>query len=152
MKSIIIMLLVALIAASLISFGPASAETPRYLEITEMTMEPQGPHISFNVEYKLDPFAKVYVLFMGSGNIEPAIKDMFYDFKEIEIISIKENHARVLAYNVGYQDDDIKDVFFYDSYMLGATVGNLIVFPDSKNPERLYNVASTPNVFMRAAN
>jgi len=152
MKRIIIMLLVALIASSLISFGPASADSLRYLKITEMTMEPQGPHVSFNVEYKLDPVAKVYVLFMGSGNIEPAIKDMFYDFDEIEIISIKENHAKVLVYNVGYQDDDIEGVFFYDSYMLGATVDTLIVFPYSNNPERLYNVTSTPNVFMRPAN
>ena len=151
MKRIIIMLLLALIATSLISFGPASADSPRYLHITEMTMEPQGPHASFTVEYELDFIARLYVLFLGSGNIEPAINDMFYDFDEIKIISIKENHAKVLAYNVGYQDDDIGGVYFYDSYMLGATVDTFIVFPDSENPERLYNVALTPNVFMRPA-
>jgi len=152
MKRIIIMLLATLIATSLIYFGPANAETPRYLRITEMTMEPQGPHASFTVEYELDLFATIYVLFLGSGNIEPAINEMFYDFDEIKIISIKENHAKVLAYNVGYQDNDIDGVFFYDSYILGATVDTFIVFPGSENPERLYNVASTPNVFMRPAN
>ncbi len=151
MKRIIIMLMVALIAASLISFGPASADSPRYLRITEMTMEPQGPHASFTVEYELGLFAKIYVLFLGSGNIEPAINYMFYDFDEIKIISVQENHAKVLAYNVGYQDNDIRGVFFYDSHMLGATVDTFIVFPGSENPERLYNVASTPNVFMRPA-
>ncbi|MCL7412212.1 MAG: hypothetical protein M8353_01155, partial [ANME-2 cluster archaeon] len=67
-------------------------------------MEPQGPNVSFTVEYDLDFIARLYVLFLGSGNIEPAINDLFYDFDEIEIISIKENHARVMAYNVGYQD------------------------------------------------
>ena len=86
MKRIIIMLLLALIATSLISFGPASADSPRYLHITEMTMEPQGPHASFTVEYELDFIARLYVLFLGSGNIEPAINNMFYDFDEIKII------------------------------------------------------------------
>ena len=149
MKRMILMLLVALIATSLISFGPASADSPRYLHITEMTMEPQGPHASFTLDYELDLFARLYVLFLGSGNIEPAVKDLFYDFDEIKIISVKENHAQVLAYNIGYQDNDIDGVFFYDSYKLGATVDTFIVFPGSENSERLYNVASTPNVFMR---
>jgi len=149
MKRIIIILLVALIASSLSSFGPASADSPRYLHIIEMTMEPQGPHASFTVEYELDFIAQLYVLFLGSGNIEPAINDLFYDFDDIKIISIKENQARVLAHNVGYKDDDIGGVFFYDSYVLGAQVDTFIVFPGSENPERLYNVASTPNVFMR---
>lgn len=149
MKHITIILLAALIATSLISFGPASADSPRYLHITEITMEPQGPHASFTVKYELDLIAQIYVLFLGSGNIQPAINDMFYDFDDIKIISIKENHARILAYNVGYQDNDISGVYFYDSHMLGATVDTFIVFPESENPEQLYNVKSTPNVFMR---
>ncbi len=149
MKRIIIMLLVALIATSLSSFGPASADSPRYLHITEMTMEPQGPHASFTVEYEPNFIAKIYVLFLGSRNFEPAINELFSDFDEIKIISIKENQAQVLAYNVGYKDDDIDGFYLYYPIVLGATVDTFIVFPSSENPERLYNVASTPNVFMR---
>lgn len=149
MRLLIGMVLVSLITASIISFIPARADSPRYLHITEITMEPQGSNVSFTVEYNLDFIARLYVLFLGSGNIEPAINDLFYDFEEIKIISIKENHARVMAYNVGYQDEDIEGVFFYDSHKLGTTVDTFIVFPGKANPERFYGVSSTPNVFKR---
>ncbi|MBW6518242.1 MAG: hypothetical protein K0A89_07045 [ANME-2 cluster archaeon] len=149
MKRMILLVLVLFNATLLISPGPASADSPRYLHITEISMQPQGSNVSFTVEYRLDFIARLYVLFLGSGNIEPAMTDLFYDFDDIKIISIKENHARVMAYNVGYQDEDIEGVFFYDSHKLGSTVDTFIMFPGKENPEMLYNVASTPNVFFR---
>ena len=148
MNRTILLLMAALLAASFIFPGPASAETPRYLHITEMTMEPEGSDATFTVNYELDIIARLYVLFMGSGSIEPAINDLFYDFDNTQVISIKENQAQVKVYGVGYQDDAISGVYFYDSHILGTTVDTFILFPDSANPERLYNVASTPNVFM----
>ncbi|MDF1558333.1 MAG: hypothetical protein P1P80_09210 [ANME-2 cluster archaeon] len=149
MNRTILLLTTGLLITSFIFPGPASADLPRYLHINEMTMEPKGPDAIFSVDYELDIIARLYVLFLGSGSIEPAIKDMFYDFDEIQIISIKENHAQVMVYNIGYQDNEIEGIYFYDSHRLGDTVDTFILFPNSENPERFYNVASTPNVFMR---
>ena len=148
MNSRIILLITGLLLSSIIfTTGTASAEPPRYFHVNSVTMNPEGPDVRFTVKYELDIIAKMYVLFLGTRSIEPAIHDLFYDFDNIRVISVRDNSAEIIAYNVGYQDNEIGGIYFYDSHMLGATADEFILFPYSANPERLQNADSTPNTF-----
>ena len=151
MNSRIIVLITGLLLSSIfLTAGNAlAADSPRYIHFNSITMNPEGPDISFTVEYELDPIAKVYVLLLGTRNIESAIHGLFYNFDDIQVTSLRDDSAEIVAYNVGYQDDEIGGIYFYDSHMLGATVDEFILFPNSDNPERLQNVDLTPNTFLQ---
>ena len=148
-RRIIVLITGLLLSSIFLTAGNALADSPRYIHFNSITMNPEGPDVRFTVEYELDPIAKMYVLLLGTRSIEHAIYDLFYNFDDIKVISVRDDSAEIVAYNVGYQDDKINGIYFYDSHMLGATVDEFILFPNSKNPEHLQNVYSTPNTFLQ---
>jgi len=111
-------------------------------------MELDGPDATFTVDYELDIVARIYVLFLGSGNIEPAINDIFYDFGDYKIVNVRDNYAVVIANNVSYKDpDQIGNFYFHDAHDLGVRVDTFnLVFPTGIT--RTFNdVSSTTNTF-----
>jgi hypothetical protein len=132
----------------ILASGHASAELPRYLHVTTVTMELNGTSAAFTVDYELDIIAKLYVLFLGSGSIEPVIQDLFVYFDDVKVTSSMQNHALVTAANVFYQDPaEPNNFYFHDSHQLGATVDKFIlVFPKGTR-RTLLNVSATPNIF-----
>jgi len=132
----------------ILASGQASAEPPRYLHVTTVTMELNGTNATFTVDYELDIVAKFYVLFLGSGSIEPVIQELFINFDDVKVISTMENHALVTAANVSYQDPaQQNNYYFHDSHQLGTTVDTLIlVFPKGTR-RTLLDVSATPNIF-----
>lgn len=133
--------------------GTAYAEAPRYIKVTSITMELDGPDATFTVEYKLDIVAKLYVLLLGSGNIEPAIKDIFKDFDNIQIISLQGNNAKVKCFNISYKDPaqsgDL-DLYFHDSHKLGTVVDTFVLVYPSGITKEYFMVSATPNTFYPA--
>ena len=137
-----------LMLLALFSLGTAGAEPSRYLDVYHITMELDGPDAKFTVHYELDIIAQLYVLFLGSGNIEPSIEDIFYDFNDIQVISIRKNYAVVEALNVSYMDPEQKGaVYFHDSHPLGTNVETLEVQFPSGVSRTFSDVSATPNVF-----
>ena len=149
MNSRIILLITGLLLSSIfLTVGTASAEPPRYLEVKSITMTLEGQDATFNIKYKLDAIAKVYVLLLGTGSIEPAIYGLFDDFDNIQILSVREDNAVVKVRNVSYQDPEQGgNILFHDSHNLGTTVEAFtIVFPSGA--ERTFSdVSTTPNTF-----
>jgi hypothetical protein len=144
---IIIGLLVSIIII-ILSSSTASAETPRYLHVNSITMELDGPDATFTVDYELDIVAKIYVLFLGSGNIEPAINDIFFDFDNYKIVNVRDNYAVVIANDISYKDpSQIGNFYFHDAHDLGVRVDTFnLVFPTGIT--RTFNdVSSTKNTF-----
>jgi len=152
MNSRIILLITGLVLSSIfLTVGAASAETPRYLQVESITMTLEGPDATFNIEYELDMIARMYVLFLGTGSIEPAIYDIFSDFNDIQVLSVREDNAVVKVRNVSYHDPEQGGkIFFHDSHNLGITVDTFIlVFPSGV--ERTFSdVSTTPNTFFEA--
>jgi hypothetical protein len=152
MNSRIILLITGMLLSSIfLTAGAASAEPPRYLEVKSITMTLEGPDATFNIKYELDMIAKVYVLLLGTGSIEPAIYDIFDDFDNIQVLSVREDNAVVKVMNVSYQDPEQGgNMFFHDSHNLGTTVDIFkLVFPSGA--ERIfYDVSNTPNTFYQA--
>ncbi len=152
MNSRIILLITGLVLSSIfLTVGAASAEPPRYLQVRSITMTLEGQDATFNIEYELDMIARMYVLFLGTGSIEPAIYDIFSDFNDIQVLSVREDNAVVKVRNVSYHDPEQGgNILFHDSHNLGITVDNFIlVFPSGV--ERTFsNVSTTPNTFFEA--
>ncbi len=149
MNSRIILLITGLLLSSIfMTVGTASAEPPRYLEVKSITMTLEGQDATFNIEYKLDQIARVYVFLLGTGSLESAIYGMFKDFDNIEVLSVREDNAVVKVTNVSYQDPEQGgNILFHDSHNLGTNVGAFtIVFPSGA--ERTFSdVSTTPNTF-----
>ena len=152
MNSRIILLITGLVLSSIfLTVGAASAETPRYLQVRYITMTLEGQDATFNIEYELDIIARMYVLFLGTGSLELAIYDIFSDFNDIQVLSVREDNAVVKVRNVSYHDlEQGGNIFFHDSHNLGITVDKFIlVFPSGV--ERTFsNVSTTPNTFFEA--
>jgi hypothetical protein len=152
MNSRIILLITGLVLSSIfITVGAASAETPRYLQVRSITMTLEGQDATFNIEYELDMIARMYVLFLGTGSIEPAIYDIFNDFDNIQVLSVREDNAVVKVRNVSYHDPEQGgNILFHDSHNLGIIVDTFtLVFPSGV--ERTFsNVSTTPNTFFEA--
>ena len=152
MNSRIILLIAGLLLSSIfLTTGTVSAEQPRYIHVNSITMTLEGPDATFNIEYELDMIARVYVMFLGTGSIEPAIYDIFSDFNDIQVLSVREDNAVVKVRNVSYHDPEQGgDIFFHDSHNLGITVDTFIlVFPSGV--ERTFsNVSTTQNTFFEA--
>ena len=111
-------------------------------------MELDGPDATFTVNYELDIVARIYVLFLGSGNIEPAINEIFYDFGDYKIVNVRNNYAVVIANNVSYIDpNQIGNFYFHDSIDLGVRVDTFnLVFPTGIK-RTFKDVSSTTNTF-----
>lgn len=152
MNSRIILLITGLLLSSIfLTTGTVSAEQPRYIHVNSITMTLEGPDATFNIEYELDMIARVYVMFLGTGSIEPAIYDIFSDFNDIQVLSVREDNAVVKVRNVSYHDPEQGgNIFFHDSHNLGITVDTFIlVFPSGV--ERTFsNVSTTQNTFFEA--
>ena len=152
MNSRIILLITGLLLSSIfITVGTASAEPPRYLQVDSITMTLEGPDATFNIEYELDMIARVYVLFLGTGSIEPAIYGLFDDFDNIQVLSVREDSAVVKVMNVSYHDPEQGgNMFFHDSHNLGITVDTFILLFPSGIKRTFSDVSTTPNTFFEA--
>ncbi len=152
MNSRIILLITGLFLSSIfLTVGTASAEPPRYLEVKSITMTLEGPDATFYIKYKMNMIAKIYVLFLGTGSIEPAISDIFNDFDNVEVLSVREDNALVKVRNVSYHDPGQGgNMFFHDSHNLGIIVNDFtLIFPSGV--ERTFSdVSTTPNTFFEA--
>jgi hypothetical protein len=152
MNSRIILLVTGLLLSSIfLTVGTASADPPRYLHVESITMTLEGPDATFNIEFELDIIAQMYVLFLGTGSIKSAIYDIFDDFDNVEVLSVRKDGAVVKVRNVSYHDPKQGgNMFFHDSHNLGTIVDTFkLVFPSGV--ERIfYDVSTTPNTFFEA--
>lgn len=149
MNSRIILLITGLLLSSIfLTAGNASAEPSRYLQVKSITMTFEGQDATLNVEYKLDTIAQVYVFLLGTGSIEPAIYNLFDDFDNIQVLSVREDNAVVKVMNVSYHDPEQEgNLLFHDSHNLGTTVDTFIVVYPSGEERTFSDVSATPNTF-----
>ena len=152
MNSRIILLITGLLLSSMfMTVGTASAEPPRYLEVKSITMTLEGQDATFNIEYELDPIARVYVFLLGTGSLESAMYGMFEDFDNIEVLSVREDNAVVKVTNVSYQDPEQGgNILFHDSHNLGTTVKTFILIFPSGVKRTFSDISTTPNTFFEA--
>lgn len=140
-------------AVMLICVAPL-ATGAEYLYIKDVTMHLNDGEATFEVNYTLETFTKLYVLAMGCKYIEPNLLSIFSNFSGVRVIKAGPDGAKLLAsgagkYNSGY--------YLFDSRPFGPAnrpdgeriAKFTVVYPEGR-ARTFYNVSTTQNVFCEA--
>jgi len=142
---------IALIISSVLLAAKLSPEVStdqfkegKYIHINSMVIQFNKTDANVNVEYRLSPFAEVYIFLFGSKNLEPKIKEIFADFKVIKIWNIGSNSASLQVTNISRKSDQY---YLHESRKFGVQPDVLtFVYPDGTR-RNIQNPKSTPNAF-----
>ncbi|HOO53999.1 MAG TPA: hypothetical protein PLM24_08150 [Methanothrix sp.] len=147
MRSVKVAHLVVLLAIFVSAF-PSSAERGReYIQVQEVTMSLEGGDAVFDVSFDLDPFAKLYVLALGTKYIEPELVGLFSGFDNVTVRRTEPHRAVLVSKGAG----DFKSGYYlYDSRGLSHQVPKLTVVYPERLSRTFYKVSATPSVFSEA--
>lgn len=115
-----------------------------YFEVNDVTMTLIGGDALFELNYTLDSFAKLYVLALGAGSIEPDLKSLFKSYGDVKTIRADPDSAALLVKGAGKSNTGY---YLFDSRPLGGRVAKFTVVYPGGLSRTFYNVTSTPNVF-----
>ncbi len=115
-----------------------------YFEVNDITMTLTGGDAVFELNYTLDSFAKLYVLALGAGYIEPDLESLFKSYSDVKTIRADPNSAVLKVKDAGKNSSGY---YLFDSRPLGSRVAKFTVVYPGGLSRSFYNVTSTPNVF-----
>jgi hypothetical protein len=147
MRSLKVALLVALLVTSVLA-TPSSADRGReYIKVQEVTMSLLDGDAVFDVSFDLDPFAKLYVLALGTKYIEPELISLFSDFDNVTVTKTEPHRAVLVSKGAG---EFRSGYYLYDSRHLSHQVPKLTVVYPERLSRTFYDVSATPSVFSEA--
>lgn len=128
--------------------APATAGGGRdYITIREVTMSLLDGDAVFDVKFGLDPFAKLYVLALGTKHIEPELLSIFSDFDNVTVTKTETNRAVIVSKGAG---EYRSGYYLYDSKNLRGEVPKLTVVYPEQLSRTFYRASMTPSVFSEA--
>ncbi len=133
-------ILAILAIAMLVSCVPGEV----YFEVNDITMTLTGGDALFELNYTLDSFAKLYVLALGAGYIEPDLESFLKSYGDAKTIRADPYSAVLLVKGAGKNNSGY---YLFDSRPLGGRVAKFTVVYPGGLSRTFYNVNSTPNVF-----
>jgi len=143
MRSATVVLLLLFILAS-----PSFAEQGReYIKVQEVTMSLLDGDAVFDVSFDLDPFAKLYVLALGTKYIEPELISLISDFDNVTVTKTEPHRAVLVSKGAG---EFRSGYYLYDSRQLSYQVPKLTVVYPERLSRTFYKVSATPSVFSEA--
>ncbi len=142
-----IILAIALLLVLALPFTDGKPEK-HFLDITSLTINFDKTDATFTVDYNLGKLPRLYILLMGSRDLEPKINSIFSNF-DYKIIKMDQDRAVLRVTNISRFD---RGYYLHDSRIkFGETIGTVnIYFPDDPVPRDFYNINSTPVVFYRS--
>jgi hypothetical protein len=119
-----------------------------FLDITSLTINFDKADATFTVNYDLGELTRLYILLLGSKDLEPKIYSVFSNF-DYKIVKMDQDRAVLRVTNISRFE---KGYYLHDSRIkFGETIGTVnIYFPDDPVPRDFYNINSTPVVFYRS--
>jgi hypothetical protein len=139
------MRLILIFLAIILLSSCASGEV--YLKVNDIRMSLIDGDALFELNYTLDSFAKLYVLALGCGNIEPDLVSIFKSYDHVKTVKATPHSAALLAKGAGKNNSGY---YLFDSRPLGVKVSRFTVLYPGGLSRTFHNVASTPNVFSGA--
>ncbi|HPW73366.1 MAG: hypothetical protein IPI63_03965 [Methanothrix sp.] len=148
-QAVIILVLLAAIAFS--SCGSARGD---YIKVRDVTMHLEGDRATFDLNYTLDTFARLYVLALGARQLEPDLISFLGGYKDVKLIKADESRASLQVNGAG---KNLDNCYLFYSRPFGSKDKPLkrgverlsVVYPGGK-VDTFYNVNSTQNVFYEA--
>ncbi|ABK15254.1 MAG: hypothetical protein H5T42_01585 [Methanothrix sp.] len=116
-----------------------------YIQVKDVTMIPDGDDLKFNVNYTLEPFARLYVLALGCRHIEPELVRLFSSYQNVKTVKAKPSTATLVVENAGTYLDGY---YLYDAKPLSSPISRFtVVYPEGVT-RTFINVTSTPSIFV----
>lgn len=115
-----------------------------YFEVNDITMSLIGGDALFDLNYSLDSFAKLYILALGAGYLEPDLVSLFKSYDDVKTLRADPNSAVLLVKGAG---KNYSGYYLFDSRPLGVRVAKFTVVYPGGMSRTFHNVTSTPNVF-----
>jgi hypothetical protein len=127
-----------------------------FLSVKDITMYLNEGNATFQLNYTLDTFTKIYVLVLGSRYIQPDLVSMFGNFDDIKIEGVDHQSATILAakagkYNGSHYFFDSRPLEIDDSILQNKIKKFRVIYPGEPN-QTFYNISCTPEVLYRAGN
>jgi len=146
MKYLVVAIFTVLVFASLLPFS-GGAQERQSLDITSLKINFEGTDAVFTVNYDLGALSRLYVLLLGSKNMEPILKSVFSEF-DYQIIKMDQDNAVLKVKGFARYE---KGYFLHDSRKLGETIRTIYIYtPDSARAREFSNLNSTPPMFYRS--
>ncbi len=147
-KSIIV---IALLISSILlaaRFVPGTSadqfKEGKYIHVDNMVIQFEKTDATIYIDYRLNPFAQAYISLFGSKNLEPKIKEIFSEFKEVKIQSIGISSASLQVLNISREE---AGNYLCDPYELGVQSDVVtFVYPPKGKTRSYENVKVTPPV------
>ncbi|NMB85650.1 MAG: hypothetical protein A4E44_00754 [Methanosaeta sp. PtaB.Bin018] len=114
------------------------------IHVEEVTMHLMDGSATFELNYSLDAFTRLYVLALGCRSLEPELASILCGYRDVRLIRADLNRAALLVgdaarYNGGY--------YLFESRPFGYGIPRFtVVYPDGQ-ARTYYNVTSTQDVF-----
>ncbi len=134
-------LLTLIILVALATTPVASADC---LQVTKTTMQFNGTDAVFILDYELDFLVRIYVLALGSANIEPDIEAKFASFDEVSVRKIGCEQATIDVKNVSHYSNGY---YFHDSHDFGMTLEELVVKLPDEYLRTYLHTNRTPDIY-----
>lgn len=117
----------------------------KYIHVDDIVIQFEKTDATVNINYHLSPFAQAYVSLFGSKNLEPKIKEIFSEFKEVKVQKIGRSSASLQVLNISRKE---AGNYLCDPYKLGVQSDSLtFVYPPNGAKKSYENVKVTPPVF-----
>jgi hypothetical protein len=115
-----------------------------YFKVNDITMSLVDEDALFELNYTLDSFARLYVLALGCGYIEPDLISMFKSYSEVKTVRANPDSAALLVKKAGKNNSGY---YLFDSRPLGVRIAKFTVVYPGGLSRTFHNLTSTPNVF-----
>jgi len=153
-------LFVALVAAAIvlgtsITVGAAANSSSDCIDITDVTMRLDGENATFELNYTLDPFTRLYVLALGCRYLEPELRDFLGGYSYVKLVKADTKSATLQVvgagkYNDGYYLFDATPFGTRDNPRKDGIARFSVIYPEGRL-RTFYNVTSTQSVFSEAS-
>jgi len=133
----------------------SSAAGNEYLNVKEVTMRLDDGNATFELNYSLDTFTRIYITALGCRYLEPELISFLGGYGDVMLIKADIDGAALLVvgagkYNSGYYLFDSMPLGSKDKPLKEGIARFLVVYPGGR-VRTFYNVTATQNVFSQAA-
>lgn len=151
MRSIVV--IVALLVTMI--FAVCCGSGDEYINVKDVTMRLNGENATFELNYSLDTFTRLYVLALGCRYLEPELLSFLGSYRNVKLLKADINGAALQVKNAGKYNGGY---YLFDSKPLGSRTKPLnrgvakftVVYPEGR-VYTFYNVTCTQSVFCRAS-
>ncbi len=116
----------------------------KYIHLDSTEIAFSGTDARITIEYHLSPFAQAYIFLFGTKHLEPKIKEIFFDFGNVDVQKIGRNSALIQVKGISRHSDEY---YLHESRKFGVSPDTLTVIYPEGTKRDIEHPRATPNTF-----